>query len=114
MRGIELRAALGRDGIDDGRLVVGLVVRHEVRPPVVPRAARLTDLIISARSPSDRVDFRVRTDVAPVEETAVLIYRDPIRVTMAQSGCMCPGLRIDFRELLNIREIGDASLNMYF
>src|SRR5258705_13098806 len=82
MRGLELRAALGRDGIDDGRLVIGLVVPHEVGPPIVPRAPRLTDLIVPARSPSDRVDVRVRTDFAPVEETGVFIYRDPIRVTM--------------------------------
>src|SRR5260370_647227 len=83
MRRIELRAALGRDGIDDGRLVIGLVVPHEVGPAVVPGPARLIDLVVAARSPSDRVDVRVRTDFAPVDETGVLIDRNPIRVAMA-------------------------------
>src|SRR5207247_2221493 len=98
MRGIELRAALGRDGIDDGRLVIGLVVRHEVGPAVVPGPARLIDLVIAARSPSDRVDVRVRTDFAPVEEAGVSIYRDPIRVAMAHRVDLGPRLRRAFRE----------------
>src|SRR6266516_4382572 len=104
MRGIELRAALRRDGIDDGRLVIGLVVPHEVRPPIVPRAARLTDLIVAARSPSDRVDVRVRTDIAPVEETGVCIYRDPIGVAMAHRVDLGPSLRRAFREEVAIRD----------
>src|SRR6266511_5758840 len=104
MRGIELRAALGRDGIDDSCLVVGLVIPHEVRPPIVPRTARLTDLIVAARSPSDRVDVRVRTDFAPVEETGVFIYRDPIRVAMAHRVDLGSGLRRAFREEIAIRD----------
>src|SRR5258705_12778657 len=104
MRGIELRAALGCDRIDHGRLVIGLVVPHEVRPPIVPRAARLTDLIVPARSASHRVDVRVRTDFAPVEETGVLIYRDPIRVAMAHRVDLSPSLWRAFREEVSIRD----------
>src|SRR6266550_4005245 len=104
MRGIELRAALGRDGIDDGRPVIGLVVPHEVGPPIVPRAPRLTDLIVPARSPSDRVDVGVRTDFAPVEETGVFIYRDPIRVAMTHRVDLGPSLRHAFREEVSIRD----------
>src|SRR5467141_3050926 len=96
MRGIEWRAALGRDGIDDGRLGIGLVVPHEVGPAVVPGSASLIDLVVAARSPSDRVDVRVRTDFAPVEETGVFIYRDPIRVAMAHGVDLGPCLRRPF------------------
>src|SRR5216117_2826099 len=98
MRRIELRAALRRDGIDDGRLVIGLVVRHEVGPAVVPGAARLIDLVVAARSPSNRVYVRVRTDFAPVEETGVFIDRDPIRIAMAHRVDLGPSLRRAFRE----------------
>src|SRR2546422_11530109 len=96
MRRIELRPALGGDGIDDRRLIVGLVVPHEVRPPVVPRAASLIDLIVAAWSASDRVDVRVRTDLAPVNETGVRIYRDPIGVAMAHRVDLGPCLRRAF------------------
>src|SRR5260370_14898110 len=98
MRRIELRAVLGGDGIDDGRLVIGLVVPHEVGPAVVPRPASLIDLVVAARSASDRVDVRVRTDVAPVEETGVFIERDPILVAMAHRVDYCPCLRRDVLE----------------
>src|SRR5438552_2927076 len=104
MCGIELRAALGRDGIDDGRLVIRLVVRHEVGPAVVPGPASLIDLVVAARSPSDRVDVRVRTDVAPVEETAVFIDRDPIRVAMAHRVDLGPSLRRAFWEEVSLRD----------
>src|SRR6058998_2891291 len=83
MRGIELRAALGGDGIDDGRLVIGLVVPHEVRPTVIPRAAGLIDLVVPAWPASRRVRVRVRANLAPVDETSVLIHGNPIRVAMA-------------------------------
>src|SRR6266481_6061789 len=104
MRGIKLRAALSRDGIDDGRLVIGLVVPHEVRPAIVPGPARLIDLVVAARSASDRVDVRVRTDFAPVDETGVFIDRNPIRIAVAHRVDLGPGLRRAFWEEVSIRD----------
>src|SRR5438045_5737692 len=104
MRGIKLRAALRRDGIDDGRLVIGLVVPHKVWPTVVPGPARLIDLVVAARSPSDGVDVRVRTDLAPVDETGVFIDRNPIRVAMAHRVDLGPSLWRAFGEEISIRD----------
>ena len=98
MRGIELRPALGGDRIDDRRLIVGLVVPHEVRPPVVPRAASLIDLIVAARSASDRIHICIGTYFAPIEESGVLVHGDPIRIAVAHRVNLRSRLRCSWRK----------------
>src|SRR5688500_4276563 len=62
---------------------VRLAVTHEVRPPDVHGEARLTDLVLPRGALASRVDVRVGTDVAPVDETRETIHRDPVRIAMS-------------------------------
>src|SRR6266404_557636 len=78
--------------IREGSSIVRLVVRNEVWPSVIARATRLIDLVVATRAASGGVYVRIGTDVAPVQEPAMRVDRDPIGIAMAH--------RIDLRSRL--------------
>src|SRR5882672_4915090 len=91
-----------RHGIREGSSIVRLVVRNEVRPSVIAGATRLIDLVVPTRATSGGVYIRVGTDVAPVQEPAMRVDRDPIGIAMSH--------RIDLRLRLRCARRKEVSL----
>src|SRR6266849_5318047 len=108
MRRIEPLSWNHRHRIREGSSIVRLVVRNEMRPSVIAGATRLIDFVVATRATSSGVYIRVGTDVAPVQEPAMRVDRDPIRITMPHRVDLRSGLGCARRKEISFGECVSA------